>query len=124
MRFNRSVGKSRAAGLQAGGLLALFTPVMNLMFTFILGLTGFALLTGRLPFFNVAANPLVTVGTLFLFFFFLRGCYRPPTYLSKVINITTSAITGAERIQEVFDQAPEVTEECYVCLLRSHETQR
>src|SRR5437588_3399311 len=75
IRFNKYVGKSRQAGLDAGGLQAQFTPVVNVLVTigtaFIIGMGSFALLTGRFPIINVVADPVITVGTLTLFLGFL-----------------------------------------------------
>src|SRR5581483_3414901 len=66
MRFNRYVGKSREAGLEAGGLQAQFTPVVNLLITVgtavILGMGCFALATGQFPLVNIKASPAVTAG--------------------------------------------------------------
>jgi ATP-binding cassette subfamily B protein len=114
MRFNRYVGKSRQAGLEAGGLQAQFTPVVNILVTiataFIIGMGAFAILTGRFPIFNVPANPAVKIGTLTLFLGFLAKFFQPMKDLSKLANVATSAAAGAERMQEVLDQAPEITE--------------
>src|SRR5215467_15535016 len=73
MRFNKYVGKSRQAGLDAGGLQAQFTPVVNVLVTigtaFIIGMGAYAFLNGRFPIFNIPVNPSqpVTIGTLTLF---------------------------------------------------------
>ena len=114
MRFNRYVGKSRKAGLDTGGLQAQFTPVVNVLVTigmaFIIGMGAIAIATGKFPIINIRANPLVTVGTLTLFIGFLKGLYQPMKDFSKLTNVATSAAAGAERMQEVLDQAPEITE--------------
>ena len=114
IRFNKYVGKSRQAGLDAGGLQAQFTPVVNVLVTigtaFIIGMGSIALLTGRFPIINVVANPVITVGTLTLFLGFLAKFFQPMKDLSKLANVATSAAAGAERMQEVLDQAPELTE--------------
>jgi ABC-type multidrug transport system fused ATPase/permease subunit len=114
LRFNRYVGKSRQAGLEAGGLQAQFTPVVNLLITagtaIILGEGCFALATGTFPIVNIQANPPVTAGTLVLFLSLLKQLYQPMKDLSKLTNVATAAAAGAERMQEVLDQAPEVTE--------------
>jgi ATP-binding cassette subfamily B protein len=114
MRFNKYVGKSRQAGLDAGGLQAQFTPVVNVLVTvgtaFIIGMGSIALLTGSFPIVNVVANPGITVGTLTLFLGFLAKFFQPMKDLSKLANVATSAAAGAERMQEVLDQAPELTE--------------
>jgi ATP-binding cassette subfamily B protein len=114
MRFNDYVGKSREAGLEAGTLQAQFTPVVNILVTvgtaIIIGMGGFALATGTFPIINVKATPAVSAGTLLLFLSLLKQLYQPMKDLSKLTNVGTSAAAGAERIQEVLDQAPEVTE--------------
>lgn len=114
IRFNKYVGKSRQAGLDAGGLQAQFTPVVNVLVTigtaFIIGMGAFALLTGKFPIINVVANPIVRIGTLTLFLGFLANFFQPMKDLSKLANVATSAVAGAERMQEVLDQAPELTE--------------
>jgi len=113
-RFNRYVGKSREAGLEAGVLQAQFTPVVNILITvgtaIIIGVGGFALANGKFPIINVQASPPVTAGTLLLFLSLLKQLYQPMKDFSKLTNVATSAAAGAERIQEVFDQAPEVTD--------------
>ncbi len=114
IRFNKYVGKSRQAGLDAGGLQAQFTPVVNVLVTigtaFIIGMGAIALLTTRFPIVNVVANPVMTVGTLTLFLGFLAKFFQPMKDLAKLANVATSAAAGAERMQEVLDQAPELTE--------------
>jgi ABC-type multidrug transport system fused ATPase/permease subunit len=113
-RFNRYVGKSREAALEAGALQAQFTPVVNILLTtgiaIILGVGGFAAATGKFPLVNIPTSPLITVGTLSLFLGYLKQLYQPMKDFSKLTNVLTSAIAGAERIQEVYDQAPEVKE--------------
>ncbi|HEX9134447.1 MAG TPA: ABC transporter transmembrane domain-containing protein [Ktedonobacteraceae bacterium] len=114
IRFNKYVGKSRQAGLDAGGLQAQFTPVVNVLViigtAFIIGMGAIAAVTGKFPIVNITANPLVTVGTLTLFIGFLKNLFQPMKDLSKLANVATSAAAGAERMQEVLDQAPEITE--------------
>ncbi len=111
-RFNRYVGKSREAALEAGSLQAQFTPVVNILLTtgiaVILGVGGFAAATGKFPLVNIPTSPLITVGTLNLFLSYLKQLYQPMKDFSKLTNVLTGAIAGAERIQEVYDQAPEV----------------
>lgn len=113
-RFNRYVGKSRDASLEAASLQAQFTPVVNILVTagtaIILGMGSFAAITGKFPIFNITPTPAVTAGTLVLFLNYLKQLYQPMKDLSKLTNVATAAIAGAERIQEVLDQAPEVTE--------------
>src|SRR2546426_6112778 len=116
IRFNKYVGKSRQAGLDASGLQAQFTPVVNVLVilatAFIIGMGALAAVTHTFPLVNIAVNPLqpITVGTLTLFIGFLKNLFQPMKDLSKLANVATSAAAGAERMQEVLDQAPEITE--------------
>ncbi len=117
IRFNKYVGKSRQAGLDAGGLQAQFTPVVNVLVTvgtaFIIGMGALAIPPPHIfPIINWPVDPrqLVTVGTLTLFIGFLKNLFQPMKDLSKLANVATSAAAGAERMQEVLDQAPEITE--------------
>ena len=50
------------------------------------------------------------IGTLILFLIFLGLLYQPMRDLSKLTALYGTAASGAERIQEVLDQAPEVVE--------------
>src|SRR5205823_5018324 len=103
VRFNKYVGKSRQAGLDAGGLQAQFTPVVNVLVTigtaFIIGMGAFGLLNGKFPIINVTVNPVISVGTLTLFLGFLAKFFQPMKDLSKLANVATSAAAGAERMQ-------------------------
>jgi ATP-binding cassette, subfamily B, bacterial len=114
MRFNRYVGKSRKAGLDAAALQAQFTPIVDILVTvgtaFIIGMGGYAAATGTFPRINVTANPIVTAGALLLFISYLKDLYQPMRDFSKLTNFAASAAAGADRMQEVLDQAPEVTE--------------
>jgi ABC-type multidrug transport system fused ATPase/permease subunit len=114
MRFNRYVGKSCEAGLDAGALQAQYTPIVNVLVSIgtalIIGMGGYAAAKGTFPFLNVPANPVVTAGALLLFVSYLSDLYQPMRNFSKLTNVAASASAGAERMQEVLDQAPEITE--------------
>ncbi|HLL79323.1 MAG TPA: ATP-binding cassette domain-containing protein, partial [Ktedonobacteraceae bacterium] len=58
-------------------------------------------------FFSFAGQS-VTFGTLTVFLSYLGQFYQPLRDLSKLTNVGSAAATGAERIQEVLDAAPEV----------------
>jgi ABC-type multidrug transport system fused ATPase/permease subunit len=113
MRFGSYVDKNKRAGLRAGWLQAQFTPLVTL--TVILGTAAVIGIGGYvadgLPFsigpFTIAAES-VDIGTLILFLVFLKLLYQPMRDLSKLATLASTAASGAERIQEVLDQAPEV----------------
>lgn len=112
IRFNRYVGKNEEAAMRAGGLQAQFTPLVTLLSVVgtavILGMGAFALLNNKFPLFGITPVPALTLGTLTIFLAYLKQVYQPMRDLSKLTNLGTSAAAGAERIQEVLDQAPEV----------------
>jgi ABC-type multidrug transport system fused ATPase/permease subunit len=113
MRFGTYVDKNKRAGLRAGWLQAQFTPLVTLMVILgtaaVIGIGGYV--AEGLPFsvgpFTIAAES-VDIGTLILFLVFLKLLYQPMRDLSKLATLATTASSGAERIQEVLDQAPEV----------------
>lgn len=113
VRFGGYVEKNRTAGLRAGGLQAQFTPIVTFLVILgtatVLGVGGFVAQGNA---FNIGPFTIpafsVDLGTLVLFITFLKLLYQPMRDLSKLTTIASSASSGAERIQEVLDQAPEV----------------
>lgn len=115
MRFHKYVGKNREAGLRAGGLQAQFTPIVG-----ILTAIGTAIVVGvgtfvasghtfNFLFLSIPAAS-VTLGTLTVFLSYLGQFYQPMRDVSKLTNVLNAASSGAERIQEVLDAAPEVVD--------------
>jgi ABC-type multidrug transport system fused ATPase/permease subunit len=115
LRFKRYVGKNREAGMRAGSLQAQFTPIVSilgvLVTAVIIGVGGYVAASNaiNIGFYTISADT-VDVGTLILFLFYVKMWYQPMRDLSKLANLSSSARSGAERIQEVLDQAPEVIE--------------
>jgi ATP-binding cassette, subfamily B, bacterial len=115
IRFGGYVDTTRRAGLRAGGLQAQFTPLVGFLIAIgtaaVIGVGGYVAAgnTFNLGFFTV--QPLsVDIGLLVLFMTFLSLLYQPMRDLSKLTTLAGTAASGAERIQEVLDQAPEVLE--------------
>ncbi len=115
LRFGGRVSESRAAGLRAGSLQAQFTPLVALLVALgtatILGVGGYVAAGNP---FNAGPFQLhpgaIDAGLIVLFLFYLKLLYQPIRNLSKLTNLYNVASAGAERIQEVLDQAPEVHE--------------
>jgi len=115
MRFGTRVSESKAAGLRAGGLQAQFTPFVALLVAIgtatIIGVGGYVA-SGN-PFsigpFHILPGT-IDAGLIVSFLFYLKLFYQPMRDLSKLTNLANAASAGAERIQEVLDQAPEVVE--------------
>jgi ATP-binding cassette, subfamily B, bacterial len=115
VRFTKYVGKNRSAGLRAGSLQAQFTPFVSILTaigTAIIVGVGTYVVAGNtfsLWFLTIPAGTL-TVGSLTVFLNYLSQFYQPIRNFSKLTNLGSSAASGAERIQEVLDAAPEVAE--------------
>ncbi len=116
LRFHKYVGKNRDAGLRAGRLQAQLTPIVGILVAIgtaiIIGVGATVAATPptqtvHLLFFSFAGQS-VTFGTLTVFLSYLGQFYQPLRDLSKLTNVGSAAATGAERIQEVLDAAPEV----------------
>lgn len=115
MRFGQRVTEHRKAGLLASTLQAQFTPIVSVLVilgtAIVIGVGGYvaASNTFKIGAFIIPSGS-VDIGTLVLFLTYLKLLYQPMRDLSKLTNLASSASSGAERIQEVLDQAPEVIE--------------
>ncbi len=115
IRFGGYVDTTRRASLRAGGLQAQFTPLVGFLIALgtaaVIGVGGYVAAnnTFSLGFFTIPPQS-VDIGTLVLFMLFLGLLYQPMRDLSKLTTLAGTASSAAERIQEVFDQAPEVLE--------------
>ncbi|HLZ56354.1 MAG TPA: ABC transporter ATP-binding protein [Ktedonosporobacter sp.] len=114
-RFSSYVGRNREAALRSGILQARFTPLVAILVA--LG-TAFIIVVGAYVaaiddigvWFVTISQGHITIGTLTVFLAYLNMLYQPMRNLSKLANVTSMAASGAERIQEVLDQSPEVLE--------------
>lgn len=115
VRFGRHVGTHREAGLRAGRLQAQFTPLVSVLVVLgticVVGVGGYVAAGNGFNLGFVTLTPSsIDVGTLILFLTYLKMLYQPMRDLSKLTTLASNASSGAERIQEVLDQAPEVVE--------------
>ncbi|MBV9230383.1 MAG: ATP-binding cassette domain-containing protein [Chloroflexi bacterium] len=114
-RFGQHVGSHRDAGLRAGRLQAQFTPLVSILVVVgtitVIGVGGYVAAGNafNVGLFTINAST-IDVGTLILFLTYLKMLYQPMRDLSKLTTLASNAASGAERIQEVLDQAPEVVE--------------
>ena len=112
-RFGHHVGTHRAAGMRAGRLQAQFTPLVSVLVVFgtivVIGIGGYVAAGNSFSFgfVNIGAST-IDVGTLILFLTYLKMLYQPMRDLSKLTTLASNGASGAERIWEVLDQAPEV----------------
>jgi ATP-binding cassette, subfamily B, bacterial len=115
LRFGGYVKQNRRAGLRAGGLQAQFVPLVAFLVILgtasVMGVGGYVAAGNAFSLGLFTIPPLeVDIGTLVLFLTFLKLLYQPMRDLSKLTTLANTAASGAERIQEVLDQAPEVLE--------------
>ncbi len=114
-RFGTYVTNHRQAGLRAGKLQSQFTPLVAVLVVIgtilVVGVGGYVAAGNSfdLRIFTIQGST-IDVGTLILFLTYLKMLYQPMRDLSKLTTLTSSASSAAERIQEIFDQAPEVLE--------------
>jgi ATP-binding cassette, subfamily B, bacterial len=112
-RFGLHVGSYRTAGLRAGRLQAQFTPLVAVLVVFgtliVVGIGGYVADGNSFSFgFITIGASTIDVGTLILFLTYLNMLYQPMRNLSKLTTLASNAASGAERIQEVLSQSPEV----------------
>lgn len=115
VRFGGYVNTTRRAGLRAGRLQAQFTPLVGFLVALgtaaVIGVGGYVAASNTFNLGFITIPPLsLDIGTLVLFMTFLSLLYQPMRDLSKLTTLAGTASSGAERIQEVLDQAPEVLE--------------
>ncbi len=116
LRFGKYVEKTRQAGLRAGSLAAQFNPLVTVLIAvgnaIIIGV-GAYVATGHaftFSFITIPSNQL-GIGDVFGFSALFALLFQPLKDLSKLSNVGNAAAAGAERIQEVLDQAPEVLDD-------------
>ncbi len=114
-RFGIHVGSHRDAGLRAGRLQAQFTPLVSVLVVMgticVIGIGGYVAAGNSFNFgFLTISASTIDIGTLILFLTYLKMLYQPMRDLSKLTTLASNASSGAERIQEILDQAPEVIE--------------
>jgi ABC-type multidrug transport system fused ATPase/permease subunit/pSer/pThr/pTyr-binding forkhead associated (FHA) protein len=113
-RFNKYVDKTKKAGLRAGSLQAQFTPLVTLLVgagtAVIVGIGAYVAAGNTFHFVVTIPSKSIDIGTVILFITLLGKLFQPMKDLSKLTNVATAASAAAERVQDVFDQAPEVVE--------------
>ena len=113
LRFGGYVDKNRKAGLKATGLQAQFAPIAEFLViigtAIVLGVGGYVAAGKTLVFGPLIIGAgTIDIGTLILFLTFLKMLYQPMRTCRSCQTWRVALDSGAERIQEVLDQAPEV----------------
>ena len=115
--FARHADRQRAAGARGGRLQSEFSPLVLILLAVgnaTLITVGGWLAAGHGHRFTVGVLTVpegaVTVGSLTVFLAYSKLLYQPMKNLSKLMNLTSSAASGAERLQEILDEIPEMIE--------------
>jgi ABC-type multidrug transport system fused ATPase/permease subunit len=102
-RFHRENRTALRATMSAVRLKAVFSPLIDLIELVgalcVVGLGTYQLSQGHM-----------TLGALLVFLTYLNGLYSPIRGLSKLVNSLHGASAGAERIIELLDERPSVSE--------------
>ncbi len=105
--FTLEKRENRRFGIHVGSL-----SVLVVMGTIcVIGIGGYVAAGNSFNFgFLTISASTIDIGTLILFLTYLKMLYQPMRDLSKLTTLASNASSGAERIQEILDQAPEVIE--------------
>ena len=105
-RFVDQTSSKAAAGIRAAvseGQLLFWVQVTGAVgVALVIGYGGWRILNGHL-----------TVGEMLVFMLYLTALYRPLRELGRLTIMVQRAVTSAQRIQELFDAAPDVAEPAY-----------
>ncbi len=104
-QFNQINEETRQANLGAVQVLAMFFPSIEVVSAF-----GISLVLFYGGYLIRSGSPDVTVGQVAAFILYLNRFFQPIRDLSQVYNVFQAAVVSAERVAEVLDQAPEVTD--------------
>jgi ABC-type multidrug transport system fused ATPase/permease subunit len=104
--FQAVNARNRSANVQAQTLTSLFLPVLDVLSAaataIVVGFGGYLYLN--------YSPPLVSVGVIVAFLTYVRRFYQPIRELATLLSQLQSALAGAERIFELLDIEPEITD--------------
>ncbi len=104
--FEAVNASNRDANVQAESLLSAFSPALDVLSTIAL-----AIVAGYGGYLALAFDPsLISVGTIVSFLIYVRRFYEPVRMIANLYTQLQSAIAGAERIFELLDTQPEITD--------------
>ena len=104
-RFDELNRANRDANVSAQGTVAAFSPTLDVLSTI-----GLAIVVGFGGFLALQDPPLITVGVIVSFLVYVRRFFQPIQQLAQLYAQLQSAIAGSERIFELVDTEPELTD--------------
>jgi ATP-binding cassette subfamily B protein len=103
-RFEEISEKARKAGARAEVVSFVIHPTMR-----IFNLLSIALVVGVGGYLAVTRGEPYTIGLITAFVLYARRFFEPMRQMTEVYNLIQSALAGAERVFEVLDAKPEIT---------------
>jgi ATP-binding cassette subfamily B protein/subfamily B ATP-binding cassette protein MsbA len=104
-RFDELNRANRDANVSAQGVVAAFAPTLDVLSTI-----GLAIVIGFGGYLALQEPPLITVGIIVSFLVYVRRFFHPIQQLAQLYAQLQSALAGAERIFELLDTQPELTD--------------
>ncbi len=104
-RFNALNRANRDANVNAQGITAAFSPTLDVLSTI-----GLAIVIGYGGYLALRTPPLITVGIIVSFLVYVRRFFQPIQQLAQLYAQLQSALAGAERIFELIDTQPDLTD--------------
>ncbi len=102
-RFDELNRANRDANVSAQGIVAAFSPTLDVLST-----VGLAIVVGYGGYLALRTPPLATVGILVSFIVYVRRFFQPIQQLAQLYAQLQSALAGAERIFELVDTRPDL----------------
>jgi len=104
--FQQINAANRDANIQAQSVLSAFSPTLDVLST-----VALATVAGYGGYLALRFDPpLVSVGVIVTFFLYVRRFYEPIRMIANLYTQLQAAIAGAERIFELLDTEPEITD--------------
>jgi ABC-type multidrug transport system fused ATPase/permease subunit len=104
-RFNTLNRANRDANVSAQGVVAAFSPTLDVLSTI-----GLAIVLGYGGYMALQDPPLITVGIIVSFLVYVRRFFQPIQQLAQLYAQLQSAVAGAERIFELIDTKPDLVD--------------
>lgn len=103
--FEAINASNRDANVQAQSILSAFSPTLDVLSTIAL-----AIVAGYGGYLALRDPPLVSIGIIVAFLDYVRRFYNPIRMIATLYAQLQAAIAGAERIFELLDTEPEITD--------------
>jgi ATP-binding cassette subfamily B multidrug efflux pump len=96
---------NRDANVQAESILSAFSPALDVLST-----VALAVVAGYGGYLALDTPPLVSVGVIVSFLIYVRRFYEPIQGIANLYAQVQAAVAGAERVFELLDTQPEITD--------------